>query len=225
MNDPASSAAGQPWAAAIDGVERQIERGSLFTHSALSETAERLTEVEALLHGVLDVLIGNRTIEPVSVAAAAAAVRHELDARGETVSPGVTLRADEPAGTGVVPVDCAARMHVCQAICCRLHFALTAAEVESGTVKWDLGRPYHIRQDRDGTCVHNDPDSHGCGVYAQRPGVCQGYSCADDERIWSDFGAMRLNTAWIEQNLHGTRPRLARSRMVPLPDPVYRPEE
>jgi Fe-S-cluster containining protein len=114
-------------------------------------------------------------------------------------------------------------MHVCRAICCRLHFALSAAEVESGTVKWDLGRPYQIRQDSTGTCVHNDPETHACSVYADRPGVCRGYSCANDERIWTDFDNMQLNTPWIEENLHATSPRLAKATMVRLPDPVLRP--
>ena len=34
-----------------DELERQVERGGLFTHTALSECAERLTEVETMLYG------------------------------------------------------------------------------------------------------------------------------------------------------------------------------
>lgn len=90
-------------------------------------------------------------------------------------------------------------------------------------LKWDLGRPYQIRHDAAGTCVHNDAETHGCGVYADRPGVCRRYSCANDERIWSDFENMQLNTAWIEENLHATGPRLAHATMVQLQDPVLRP--
>ena len=40
---------------------------------------------------------------------------------------------------------------------------------------------------------------------------------------WSDFENMQLNTAWIDENLHATGPRLARATMVALPDPVLRP--
>jgi Fe-S-cluster containining protein len=211
------------WSAAIEAVERQIERGSLFTHTALSETAERVTETETFLYGLVDLLVAAQVVDPDALGQAAAAVRGQLDQRGETSSPGVVLRVDPPEG-GFTPVDCAERMPICQAVCCRLHFALSAAEVEAGTVRWDLGLPYRIRQDTGGTCVHNEAVSHDCGVYADRPGVCRTYSCAGDERIWTDFDAMQLNTTWIEENLHATEPRLARAAMIRLPDPVMRPD-
>jgi len=224
MGEAPQDTAGQPWRTAIDSVERQVERGSLFTHTALSETAERVTEVETFLYGLVDVLVASRVIDQDVLGQAAAAVRGELDQQGEAMSPAVALRVDaEVPAAAFVPVNCAERMHVCHAICCRLHFALSAAEVESGTVKWDLGRPYQVRHDATGTCVHNDPETHDCSVYADRPGVCRGYSCASDERIWSDFENMQLNTPWIEENLHATGPRLAHATMVPLPDPVLRP--
>jgi hypothetical protein len=44
-------------------------------------------------------------------------------------------------------VNCEERLHICKAACCQLDFALSVEEVESGKVKWDLGRPYFIRQD------------------------------------------------------------------------------
>ena len=224
MGDGPNSTADQPWRAALDAVERQVERGSLFTHTSLSETAERVTEVETFLYALVDVLVANKVIDQEALGQAAAAVRGELDQRGETMSPGVALRVDTEVPADVfVPVNCAERMHVCRAVCCRLHFALSAAEVETGTVKWDLGRPYQIRQDVTGTCVHNDRETRGCTVYGDRPSVCRGYSCANDERIWSDFENMQLNTAWIEENLHATGPRLAHATMVRLPDPVLRP--
>ena len=47
-------------------------------------------------------------------------------------------------------------MHVCQAVCCKLDFALTADEVENGVLRWDLGRPYLIRHEADGWCAHNE---------------------------------------------------------------------
>jgi hypothetical protein len=147
MGDAPHDTAEQPWRTALDSVERQVERGSLFTHTALSETAERVTEVETFLYGLVDVLVASQVIDQDTLGQAAAAVRGELDQREETMSPGVALRVDTEMPADVfVPVNCAERMHVCHAICCRLHFALSAAEVETGTVKWDLGRPYQIRR-------------------------------------------------------------------------------
>ena len=100
-------------------------------------------------------------------------------------------------GAAEVEVDCAARMHVCKAVCCSLPFPLSADEVEAGDVRWDLGHPYVIRQTAEGYCVHNDRTSGGCDVYDKRPGVCRGYSCAHDERIWTDFDNMVLNEEYL----------------------------
>lgn len=96
-----------------------------------------------------------------------------------------------------VEVDCDARMHICKAACCSLPFPLSAAEVESGKVKWDLGHPYVIRHSAEGFCVHNDRSTGSCGVYDHRPGVCRGYSCAEDDRIWLDFDNMILNEEYL----------------------------
>jgi Fe-S-cluster containining protein len=100
-------------------------------------------------------------------------------------------------GAPEVEVDCAARMHVCQAVCCTLPFPLSAEEVEAGEVRWDLGHPYVIRQTAEGYCVHNERPTGGCDVYDHRPGVCRGYSCAEDARIWSDFDNMVLNEEFL----------------------------
>jgi Fe-S-cluster containining protein len=106
-------------------------------------------------------------------------------------------------------------MHICHAVCCKLNFALTAEEVDAGKVKWDLGFPYIVRHDADGMCSHNDRATGGCGVYADRPGVCRRYSCANDRRIWKDFERMELNSEWLDQ--HVSEPTRIRLRMdLPL---------
>jgi Fe-S-cluster containining protein len=96
-----------------------------------------------------------------------------------------------------VEVDCDARMHICKAACCSLPFPLSADEVEAGKVKWDLGHPYVIRHSEAGYCVHNERSTGGCDVYDHRPGVCRGYSCAEDDRIWLDFDNMVLNEDFL----------------------------
>jgi Fe-S-cluster containining protein len=203
-----------------DELDRQIERGSLFTHTALSETAERLTDVESMLYGLVDVLLADGTLDERRFERAAASARSELETRGETASPGVALRFDgEISPDAVTPVDCERRMPICHAVCCRLNFALTADEVEGGAAKWDLGQPYFIRQNATGACVHNDPNSGACGIYAERPGVCKRYTCANDERIWSDFEKMELNQAWIDEHLSPATPRLALANMIAFESP------
>ena len=200
----------------VERLERQVERGSLFTHTALSETADRLAEVEAMLYGLIDVVVQRGAIDPSELGAASAKVRAALDAAGETVTPGVALRVDPdvPAAQAFVPVNCDERLHICRGICCKLSFALSQVEVEAGHVRWDLGQPYFVRHEADGRCTHQDRECHRCGAYDHRPTVCKGYSCANDRRIWKDFEKMELNTEWIEQNFAPNLPHLVRAQML-----------
>ena len=191
----------------VNELERQVQRGSLFTHTLLTEQAERANTTEALVNGLIDVLIQDGVIEADRLRQAAEAVQDETAAAGNLATVGVAIRidgdeADEPPAI----VDCAARLPICQAACCRMRFALSVPEIESGPVKWDLGRPYFNRRGPDGYCHQCDSTTHACGVSEQRPGVCRRYSCAGDGRIWKDFDAMELNNEWIAANLGGDEP-------------------
>jgi len=186
----------------LEELHRQIERGTLFAHSALGRNSLQLGEAQALLHGLADVLLAKGIVNENELISAMSDVRTELQQRGELNGPGILVRVDQetPAARPPVEVDCSARMHICKAVCCRLDFALSIPEVESGRIKWDLGRPYFIRRNPDGRCAHNDA-CNACRIYADRPAVCRNYSCAHDARIWKDFERMELNTEWIEEHL------------------------
>jgi Fe-S-cluster containining protein len=201
-------------------LERQIERGGLFTHSALSSSADRINDAEAFLYGLVDLLIEKGLLTSDELAEKAQAVRQEMQEKGQTVGPGVALRVDNPddARNQFKPVNCAERLHICKAACCKLGFPLSAAEVEGGNVKWDLGQPYYIRHEADGYCSHIERETLGCGIYENRPGVCRAYSCANDERIWLDFDNMILNEKWINEHTGGDQPRLARASMIRIED-------
>ncbi|HEX9988146.1 MAG TPA: YkgJ family cysteine cluster protein [Chloroflexia bacterium] len=195
-------------------LERQVERGSLFTHTALGRNSLRLAEVESFTYGLLDVFLAKGLITAEEVTAAVENIRQESANRGDVPEPGVALRMEEqPEEQPTVKVDCGARMHVCHAVCCKLEFALTVSEVEAGKVKWDLGRPYFIRHDTNGFCTHNDRNTGGCGVYNDRPTVCRTYSCAEDTRIWKDFARVELNTEWLAENLSAVYPRFVTALM------------
>jgi Fe-S-cluster containining protein len=184
-------------------LDKQMERASLFTHTALGRCSIRLSEVESIAYGVLDALLEKGLLAADEVRSKAERVRAESIARGEAAAPGLALRVDGPedAQQPEVKVNCAERMHICHSICCKLDFPLTVEEIESGKVRWDLGRPYHIRHGEDGHCVHRNQESGFCGVYENRPGICRTYSCAGDTRIWKDFERMELNTEWLEEHL------------------------
>jgi Fe-S-cluster containining protein len=201
-------------------IERQLERGSLFTHTALSNNAERIIEAEAFLYALADMLIQKGIVTQQEILAQTEQIRQEMFEKGEMLGPGIVLRMDAeapPPDEDFIPVNCEERLHICKAVCCRMSFSLSANEVEGGTVKWDLGRPYHIRQEQDGYCTHLSREGQGCHIYHDRPRVCRRYSCANDSRVWKNFEAMELNEEWISQNLGSeNKPRLARVSMIRL---------
>jgi Fe-S-cluster containining protein len=204
----------------LSELERQMERGSQFTQAALREVIERLSTVEANMNKLVGFLSG-------SEGESEAEADHEDEGEGEAPHgvveaeageeepdksdalpgemratwPSIALATDPEEAEPRVEVNCAERMHLCHAVCCKLRFALTAEEVEAGKVKWDLGFPYFIRHGSNSYCSHNDTATGRCNVYADRPGVCRRYSCANDTRIWKDFDNMVLNEEWIRDNL------------------------
>ncbi|HWH23765.1 MAG TPA: hypothetical protein VNW68_02605 [Candidatus Limnocylindria bacterium] len=189
-------------------LERQVARSHARFQSLLNRSFERIRQLEALVHGLLGVLADRGIASPAEVEAAAARVAGELDARPDAEPQRVMLRNEttDESRPPEVFVDCAARMHVCHAVCCKLTVALSAGEVESGSLLWDLGRPYVLRREADGLCTHNDRTTGFCGVYADRPRPCRQYSCATDGRIWKDFERMELNTEWLAAHFKPDEP-------------------
>jgi Fe-S-cluster containining protein len=209
---------------AVNHLERQLERGSLFTHTAIGENTLRLGEVESFTYGLIDALISKGVVSSEEVSEAATSVRQQLAGNGEMTGIGVAIRIDKPEAAEREPamVDCASRLHICHAACCKLDFPLSTSEIEEGQVKWDLGRPYFIRRESDGHCTHINRTTGGCSLYANRPSVCRAYSCANDRRIWKDFEKMELNHEWLAENLSPTRPRALRVLMHSV-EPISEP--
>jgi Fe-S-cluster containining protein len=192
-------------------LDRQVERGSLFAQAVFQREFARLERAESLLLRLVDRLhasglvradeLGLVNAEADAEPAEAAEVAPGPEPDTEINWPTVALRVDGDQEDRRQAVDCAARMHICHAVCCRLKFPLSAAEVDAGAVKWDIGHPYIIRHDSSGWCTHNDRATGCCSVYEDRPGVCRNYSCAGDTRIWKDFDGMVLNQQWIDEHL------------------------
>jgi Fe-S-cluster containining protein len=205
-----------------DELETQLVRAQLFTHTGLSQLSTRVLEIETFLYGLIDLLIANGATTDDTVTAAAIRVRNEIATDSRLALPIVALRADPAQPPAPRTVNCAERLPICHAVCCRLDFALDRAEVEGGKVKWDLGRPYFIRRTAEGMCCHNDAPTGGCRVYADRPGVCRTYSCEGDPRIWRDFEGMELNDEWLDEHVYERpAPHLVEAQMDPR---VRRPD-
>ncbi|HTW09970.1 MAG TPA: hypothetical protein VME46_20880 [Acidimicrobiales bacterium] len=198
----------KPVRSPVDELERQVERGSMFTQAVFQKSFTRLSLVEAAVREVVDVLVAQGVVDGSELSRAQAALdesrppaNHEAGPYTKLPWPAVAIRVDPVDEPLPEPVDCAARLPICQAVCCRLKFALSQEEVEKGAVKWDIGHPYIIRQDSTGYCCHNDVANHRCTVYEDRPQLCRRYSCRHDSRIWKDFDAMVLNQDWIDDHL------------------------
>jgi Putative zinc- or iron-chelating domain len=180
-------------------LDEQARRGSLFAQAVVSRQMARANQTEAAVYGLIDLLIEKGAFSSDEVTAAIEHTGHEMRDAGRQQTLEVIVREDSsepavPAGE----IDCAARIPFCQAACCKLRWPLTLAEVESGPVKWDLGRPFLNRHGAHGYCHQLDAGTHACQVYAERPEPCRQYSCVDDDRIWLDFENMVPNTEWIE---------------------------
>jgi Fe-S-cluster containining protein len=212
---------------AVAELERQVERGSMFTQAVFQKSFTRLSTIEAVVWELVEALVDGGVVAGEDLPGVAAA-HEEMAGRGDGASdastlpwPAVAIRVDPAEAIRPEPVDCEARLPVCQAVCCRLKFALSHQEVELGRVKWDIGHPYVIRQDSSGYCTHNDGEARTCSVYEDRPILCRSYSCRGDKRIWSDFDAMVLNQEWIDDHLgEGDAILLVEADEPPTNEPV-----
>jgi Fe-S-cluster containining protein len=190
-------------------LERQLRHASFFVQASLEQHGKLTGKLDVYLTSLIELLMDRGVIDAEALAQAVETNRetHEAESRARFETDGilppwptVMVRQDDPDDPvgPEVEVDCEARMHICQAVCCSLPFPLSAAEVEAGDVRWDLGHPYVIRQTAEGWCTHNDRSNGHCDVYHKRPGVCRSYSCAHDERIWKDFDNMVLNHEYLD---------------------------
>jgi len=206
----------------VAGLDRQVERAGVRTQQLFNRSFERLSELQAILLGLVDRLVAAGVVDADDLVTSAGTVEAEMVARGEGLDHLVTLREDPPDATAApAVVDCAARMPVCHAVCCKLAVSLSAAEVESGRLRWDLGHPYRLRREADGRCTHQDRATGWCRVYEDRPRPCRTYTCATDGRIWKDFAAVELNTEWLAAHFGPDEPRFTPPKARP-PLPIWR---
>jgi Fe-S-cluster containining protein len=180
---PAGSNLGDPLT-----IRDDLERGMRFLHTMAMETKLGFERVDAVLRALLDSLAARGVLDAGELGARvqAQAARAREDSLRETHVE-IDAAVDKYAITDLPDVDCASLMSLCQGRCCKLHFPLSFQDLDERIVQWRYDRPYRIRQRADGYCVHSDPASHGCTVYAQRPVTCRRYDCRTDPRVWIDF--------------------------------------
>lgn len=138
-----------------------------------------------------DLLIAKGLIDPAELAERRTAVEQRLTEQRVREYAGPTLypsSAPEVPPREPVLVDCDERYKTCRAACCIIYNVyLTGEEVMSGKYRWDLQHPYRLARTAEGHCTYLDRESLRCSIWADRPMVCRGYSCAKDAQIWVDF--------------------------------------
>ena len=98
----------------------------MFAHAVLARKPTAPDQNEAIIRGLVELLIEREVVDR-----RGAGRGRRRCPRGDTTSA-IAIRVDDEGSELVgTPVDCAARMHVCKAVCCRLRFPLTVEEVES----------------------------------------------------------------------------------------------
>jgi hypothetical protein len=174
----------------------EVRAGFIYAHDRANMNTQELEELRSTLEALVEMLLdAGLDFERMK----------ELRAKAEE---GVRRRYTR-AGMGVVrqdfdvpkrewaevpEIDCASRIHLCHATCCRLRIGLSTEDVKEGVLRWDLSAPYSLAKRPDGWCVHCGKDG-SCGVYEARPIPCRAYDCRRDPRIWEDFDAGIVNPA------------------------------
>ena len=175
---------------------KEVAGGLLYCHSRLNANTSKLLESASFLYALVELLEEKGLVELTELESRKREIAKRLLDSFLDKGMGVAMQEDERdkyTFSETVEIDCASRVHLCKAACCRMSFALSQQDVEEGVIRWDLGRPYLIAQDADGYCRHLDRETNCCTVRDQRPLPCRGYDCRSDKRVWVDFENRIIN--------------------------------
>lgn len=166
----------------------EIERGFRFGHIMMMVGQIQGNEAMAAVMALVDLLVAKGEITGEEFETYRKRAQEQM---AKISQPKVRLAslADKYADPETAEIDCASRLHLCQARCCSFNFYLSVQDVEEGVARWDYGNPYWIKHEADGYCTHCDPATRACTIHAQRPHVCRLYDCRTDKRVWIDFEA------------------------------------
>src|SRR5215469_4282093 len=168
-------------------LRREVAEGLFYTHFRLSQNTNKTLEAGAFLYGLIELLSerGLITIQELDERKKKVGERLSVQLREKGI--GVMLQdqeEDKYAFQKEAKIDCENRVHFCRASCCRLRFALSKQDIFEGVIRWELGRPYLIAQEKDGYCTHFERGTCRCTVREHRSVPCRGYDCRNDKRIW-----------------------------------------
>jgi hypothetical protein len=175
----------------------EMLRGLMYAHDRANANTAELEDAWVTLEAVVELLVeAGLPREQLEEARAKAAekVRRRFVERGMAVAR-QDFDVPKREFAGGVQIDCASRVELCRAACCRLGVGLSAEDVREGILRWDVEMPYLLKRAEDGWCVHMERGSCACTVYDARPIPCRGFDCREDKRIWLDFEGRVPNPA------------------------------
>jgi Putative zinc- or iron-chelating domain len=178
--------------------DADVLRGLLYAHDRANANTATLHETSSTLDAVVELLVAEGILDPDRLATARAATAPKRERQFYERGMAVAMQSFDDskyAFEGGAEIDCAGRLPLCGAACCKLPVALSKEDVEEGVLRWELGRPYLLLHDADHHCHHLDRGTHRCGAYGARPIPCRAYDCRRDDRIWIDFEAGIVNPA------------------------------
>lgn len=167
---------------------RELEEALRFVNHNTTESRLADAELGATLQALVETLTARGVLPPAEYERRR---QRALDQAALRLQERPTVRlgeaVDKYALDELPDIDCASIIPICKARCCQLTVWCSAQDLDERVVHWDYSRPYQIRKRDDAYCVHSEPASFRCGIYAQRPAVCRTYDCRHDRRIWRDF--------------------------------------
>jgi Fe-S-cluster containining protein len=179
-------------------IRQEVAEGLLYVHTRLARGGKETLEASAFLYALIELLSEKGLLSIDELDQRKQKVAERLFRKGREQGVGVLLQEPEYDKYGFdqeAEIDCAGRIALCRAACCRLAFALSRQDVHEGVVRWDLGQPYIIAHGTDGYCSHIEPESRRCSIRAQRPVPCRAYDCRKNNDIWLDFDKRLINPA------------------------------
>ncbi len=179
-----------PAAPPLADSDRELGQALVYTYNRSNANTREVHRANSTASALAELLLEQGVLDRSALKERVVSIGENLERNYTGQGMGVALQEtdrskyEEPEAP---EIDCANRWHLCQGSCCKLTFALSQEDVEEGTVRWDLRRPYVIAHGETGRCVHQDQGSCRCSIYESRPKVCRGYDCREDKRIWLDF--------------------------------------
>jgi hypothetical protein len=170
-------------------LDDDLRWGLIYAHNRANANTGEIEKLTATIEALVELLVASG-LDPERLeeakAQAAKGVRRRFKERGMAT---IRQEFDMPKREflGGPEIDCASRVELCGAACCRLGVGLSTEDVREGILRWDPAEPYALERADDGWCVHMERGSCRCTVYDARPVPCRGFDCREDRRIWLDF--------------------------------------